>query len=205
MQNKNRNINHSRVFLSGITTLLKGKAAETPDYKFRGWIKAFTLIELLVVVLIIGILAAVAVPQYRLAIYKTQFQQYRIFAQAIARAEEVYYLANGHYTKNIYELDVEISLPNCTFTDFGGYSVFQCANKLRMGINTNLGEISASWPDDRFIYVHPLQHGTSVLGGPACVIVPSKRSLEYVCKHLGKGPHYEQVSSIVYELEPRAN
>ena len=37
MQNKNGNINHSRMFLSGISTLLKGKAAETPDYDLRVW------------------------------------------------------------------------------------------------------------------------------------------------------------------------
>ena len=78
--------------------------------------KAFTLIELLVVVLIIGILAAIAVPQYQKAVKKSRAVEAISNLRALMNAQEIFHLANGTYTTNLDNLDIK--LDSSTYTYF---------------------------------------------------------------------------------------
>lgn len=66
----------------------------------------FTLIELLVVVLIIGILAAIALPKYELAVEKSRASEALANIKSLAAAQRLYFMSNGVYTDNINDLDI---------------------------------------------------------------------------------------------------
>ncbi len=108
----------------------------------------FTLIELLVVVLIIGILAAIAVPQYQKAVLKARASEALLQGKALLSAEKAYVLSNGVMTADLDSLD--ITLPeNARWTCAADSSYCVASHLTAYGlyyeINTYFGNKPSLW------------------------------------------------------------
>ena len=79
--------------------------------------KGFTLIELLICILIIGILAGVAIPQYKKITIKSRLVSMLPYVKAVKNAQEEYYLANRVYANSIADLNVGVTCPQGWYCD----------------------------------------------------------------------------------------
>ena len=96
--------------------------------------KGFTLIELLVVVLIMGILASVAMPQYFKSVEKSRATEAVDALSAIASAQERYYMQKGTYTQDLSQLDIGLSNLDY-FTLHLNQAMYENEGKLRIAMN----------------------------------------------------------------------
>ena len=146
---------------------------------------AFTLIELLLVVLIIGILAAIAVPQYKKAVLKSRFATIKNLVQSIAEAQEAYYLANGSYIANADKLDINMPTPTSSdITDDQGiyfypwgYCVLEAGQSRIYCILSNEKNPTDDSLSNRIMsYWVALAHNPSYSGKRACYAYGEDRS-----------------------------
>ena len=71
--------------------------------------KGFTLIELLIVVVIIGILAAIAIPKFEFTKGKANVSAIKSDLRNLMSAQEAYYYDYQTYAKNLSDLSVQTS------------------------------------------------------------------------------------------------
>ena len=71
--------------------------------------KGFTLIELLVVVLIIGILAAIAVPKFQKSVWRSRAKSMLMVLKAMDESSRVYNLAHGVYPTKLSDLAINVA------------------------------------------------------------------------------------------------
>ena len=153
--------------------------------------KGFTLIELLVVVLIIGILSAVALPQYDKAVMKSRMSAAIPIAKSIKDNLTMFHLSNGRYPTSAEFADmVDFGDKNCNTSGscrIGNYLVAYNTNPL-VGVIYSPGTGLATTTQTERIGAGVVT-GTSTNNIPTLACVAGGTKATQICKTYPSANH----------------
>lgn len=146
--------------------------------------KGFTLIELLVVVLIIGILAGIAVPQYQVAVEKARVARRLPLFKSLLNAQQLYKMQNGDSTADMDLLDVSVNYVEKR--QFENKIIYTLTDGTRLNLYPSGGVIVTSFPAGYIIdyYGESTSRG-NVSGSGLCYPKENGGLAERVCKSMG--------------------
>lgn len=122
---------HAESLLLSSPTVFKNNEVLSKNTSGRKTNKAFTLIELLVAILIIGILSAVALPQYQAAVEKSRATEALINLRHVKQSFDMQYLTDPAGISKVKAQDI-VELPEGKWTESysGGWQDY-CTKQFR--------------------------------------------------------------------------
>ena len=122
---------------------LDSQSGEMPNQVWHDTSFGFTLVELLVVVLIIGILAAIALPQYNKAVERSRMAEAMQRLGDYASAQQVYYMHNNGFASAYSTLNQgDIKVPEQT--EVGNWDTSDSRWSVASASGSNLEKVTMS-------------------------------------------------------------
>ena len=115
--------------------------------------QGFTLVELAVVVIIIGVLAAFAVPKFRDAVERSKASEAFNYLSTVRASQERYHARNSTYASDLTKLDVHLADPKyfaVGTVDDGDLETTWKLTLTRAGAAAGYGEYTVTFTEEGF-------------------------------------------------------